>query len=240
MDAAWSEFRCGRNVNWNGAFGVASSEGDLSSGPLGFSRGALGETPVLPAAARSFEEIWAKLGDGPKADGRWQMSGAGEVLFWYWVLVAWRRRLPRRGEFDAFVPEWKGYFRSFRDLERVANESDRKRWGEECGMPLEGRVMATAPVNEQGVVLLFGQMAEELGFRVERVGTRYPDCVGWRLVNGIWKRVRIEFEFLSSRFDHDPSGCDLVVCWRHDWEGCPVEVLPLAERGKFSKGQRAK
>lgn len=26
---------------------------------------------------------------------------------------------------------------------------------------------------------------------------------------------------------HDPAGCELVVCWEHDWPECPIEVLEL-------------
>ena len=49
--------------------------------------------------------------------------------------------------------------------------------------------------------------------------------------------MRIEFEFVSSRFDHDPSGCDLVVCWEDDWKGCPVEGLEL--KGEMGKGAKS-
>lgn len=33
------------------------------------------------------------------------------------------------------------------------------------------------------------------------------------MVGGRWERVRIEFEHKSSNFDHDPKGCDIIVCW---------------------------
>ncbi len=99
-----------------------------------------------------------------------------------------------------------------------------------CGNPLDFRTMRHEPVNEQGVVLLFGMMAEELGFLIESVQQGYPDCEAKRqLPDGRWQRVRIEFEFLSSRFNHDKAGCDLVVCWRHDWEECPVDVIELKD-----------
>jgi hypothetical protein len=47
---------------------------------------------------------------------------------------------------------------------------------------------------------------------------------------GVWQRVRIEFEFESRNFlahGHDVTGCELIVCWNHNWEGCPLEVLEL-------------
>jgi hypothetical protein len=45
-----------------------------------------------------------------------------------------------------------------------------------------------------------------------------------------WQRVRIEFEFRSRTFrdhGHDPAGGDLIVCWEHNWLGCPLEVVKL-------------
>jgi len=96
------------------------------------------------------------------------------------------------------------------------------------GRPLGYRAMLHEPTNEQGVVLLFGMMAEKLGFAIENVRTAFPDCEAKRQITPeIWQRVRIEFEFASSRFNHKSSGCDLVVCWKHDDPLCPVPVLDL-------------
>lgn len=99
------------------------------------------------------------------------------------------------------------------------------------GPPLNFRELRHEPVNEQGVVLLFGMVALELGFLVEAVGTGYPDCRAKRRVRGkYYVDVDIEFEFHSSNcreHGHDPQKCDLVVCWVHDWPGCPIEVLEL-------------
>lgn len=96
------------------------------------------------------------------------------------------------------------------------------------GARLTGCEMEHAPTNEQGVVMLFGMMAKELGFVIELVRTGYPDCEAKRRgENGEWRRVLIEFEFLSGNFDHDPAGCDLVVCWRDNARRNEVEVLEL-------------
>jgi hypothetical protein len=98
---------------------------------------------------------------------------------------------------------------------------------------IEG-TMGFAPVNEMGVVYLFGGMARELGFIVLWMGTAYPDCEAFREVEpGRWQRVRIEFEFQSRNFlqhFHDPKGCDLIVCWEHNWPECPLEVVELKKR----------
>ncbi len=88
-----------------------------------------------------------------------------------------------------------------------------------------------APTNEHGVVLLFGILADRLGFMVEAVGQGFPDCEAKRRIGaGRWQRVRIEFEFLSRSFrahGHDAAQCDLIVCWHDNWPDCPLEVLEL-------------
>ena len=102
--------------------------------------------------------------------------------------------------------------------------------------------MAFAPVNEQGVVLLFGMVAEELGYAVDAIGTAFPDCAARRLVaegkdggagaDARWEPVRVEFEYRSRSFlyhGHDAAACDVIVCWQHDWPDCPVEVLALKD-----------
>jgi hypothetical protein len=102
--------------------------------------------------------------------------------------------------------------------------------GDFYGEIINFRSLQHAPVNEQGVVLLFGMVAHDLGFVVERVQSGYPDCEAKRRVKGgRYERVRIEFEFRSGNFNHPPEGCDLVVCWEHNWRECPVVVLELRE-----------
>jgi len=101
------------------------------------------------------------------------------------------------------------------------------------GEPIDFRGLRYAPVNEQGVVYLFGMVSRELGFLIESIRTDYPDCEGKRCLDSSgakWQHVRIEFEYKSSNFAehvHDPGGCDLIVCWIHDWKDCPLEVLEL-------------
>jgi hypothetical protein len=105
--------------------------------------------------------------------------------------------------------------------------------GPEFGPPLNFRGLRHAPINEQGVVFLFGMVAYELGFIVEAVHASYPDCEAKRRTDARgdrWQRVRIEFEFRSRTFmahGHDASQCDLIVCWEHDWPDCPLEVVEL-------------
>jgi hypothetical protein len=101
------------------------------------------------------------------------------------------------------------------------------------GPPLNFRGLRNEPIDEQGVVFLFGMIASEMGFLVESVRTPFPDCRAKRRdERGYYVEVNIELEFKSSNFrehGHDPAGCDLVVCWEHDWPGCPVEVIALKD-----------
>jgi hypothetical protein len=102
------------------------------------------------------------------------------------------------------------------------------------GNPTLFRGLRYEPVNEQGVVLLFGMLAKELGYVIEAVQTEFPDCEAMRQVAPErWQRVHIEFEFESRNFrdhGHPASGCDVIVCWRHNWHECPenIEVVELS------------
>ena len=102
------------------------------------------------------------------------------------------------------------------------------------GNPTRFRGLRHEPVNEQGVVLLFGMLAKELGYLVESVQTGFPDCEAMRQITPErWQRVRIEFEFESRNFrdhGHPSTGCDVIVCWRHNWAECPenIEVVELS------------
>jgi len=107
-----------------------------------------------------------------------------------------------------------------------------KRWV--FGPPLNFRELRHEPVNELGVVYLFGMVARELGFLVEGVADQFPDCTAKRLVKqDRYVPVRIEFEFQSRTFvdhGHDTRQCDLIVCWEDNWPECPLEVLDLKSR----------
>lgn len=93
--------------------------------------------------------------------------------------------------------------------------------------------MRYEPVNEQGVVYVFGMMAERIRFEVERIQSEFPDCEAMREVEaGKWQRVKIEFEYASKNFQehkHPLDGCDVIVCWIHNWPECPetIEVIEL-------------
>lgn len=102
----------------------------------------------------------------------------------------------------------------------------------QVGSPMNFRGMMYKPINEQGVVYLFGLVAEDLNIRVESIQQGYPDCTGLRFIgNGRWERIRIEFEHKSSNFDHDPAGCDIIVCWEDNLTQKQKEERRFIEKG---------
>jgi hypothetical protein len=99
------------------------------------------------------------------------------------------------------------------------------------GTPIHCGALVFAPTNEFGVLFLFGAVADRLGFLVLRVQAAFPDIEALRMVGkDKLQRVRVELEQESRNFlkhGHDPNGCDLIVCWEHNWEECPIPVLEL-------------
>lgn len=97
------------------------------------------------------------------------------------------------------------------------------------GAPLGLKGLRYEPVNELGVVFLFGMLAHRLGFEVEALQAGFPDCMANLEVEpGRRQQVNVEFEFESRKFRehrHDPNLCDIIVCWRHNWKGCPERIL---------------
>ncbi|MFC2174781.1 winged helix-turn-helix domain-containing protein [archaeon] len=95
--------------------------------------------------------------------------------------------------------------------------------------------MSYEPVNEKGVIFLFGYYLKKLGFsHVEAVQAGFPDATAIRPIGkNKLEEVRIEFEFKSSNFKqhkHIVQQCDLIVCWQHDWKDCPLDVIELKSK----------
>jgi len=92
----------------------------------------------------------------------------------------------------------------------------------------------------QGVVLLFGMLAKELGYIIEVVQKKFPDCEGHAPGRSRTLAARSSSN-LNSRaaifrdHGHPPVGCDTIVCWRHNWPACPshIEVVELSGFGQF-------
>ena len=117
------------------------------------------------------------------------------------------------------------------------------------GAPVYGPPMMTAsplvyaPTNEAGVMVLFGAVAREQGFAITRMQAAFPDCEAMREIEpDRWQPTLIELEYESRNFLvhlHPVDGCNMIVCWRHNWPECPLEVLELStmtwHRPKSSK-----
>jgi len=101
----------------------------------------------------------------------------------------------------------------------------------EFGEIIDFRGLRHAPINQNGVIFLFGMVSNELGFMVEAIHAAFPECEAKRHVGeNRYQRVRIKFEYKSSNYmshGYDLSGADMIVCWVHDWHDCPLEVLEL-------------
>lgn len=84
------------------------------------------------------------------------------------------------------------------------------------------------PTNEQGVIVLFAALAPKYGWEIVSIQTAYPDAV---LRDKSGREWLTEFEFSSSNFldhKHDHRGCDLIVCWKHDYIDGPLPVIELS------------
>jgi len=112
------------------------------------------------------------------------------------------------------------------------------------GRTLNFRAFAYSPTSEHDVVQMFGAVADELGFEIVGNRSAFPDCEARRRGPGARETFMpclIEYEFASSDFrrhGHPSVGCDLVVCWEHDWKECPIEVLELKDAIRSLPGWR--
>jgi len=95
-----------------------------------------------------------------------------------------------------------------------------------------GRVRPAAPLRhvlcEWEVVYLLGAIAKEAGFWLYRGSDAFPDAELQVDIHGNGKldSIRTELEYRTSRFHHNRSGCDLVICWRAD---ARLGNLPIIE-----------
>ncbi|HLY93160.1 MAG TPA: hypothetical protein VKQ89_07890, partial [Candidatus Angelobacter sp.] len=99
------------------------------------------------------------------------------------------------------------------------------------GRPLFDVPLAMAPTSENAVIFLFGAMARDLGFLMVRLQPGFPDGEGFREVEpGRWQLKRIEFEQESRNYvahGHPVGKAHILVCWKHNWPECPLEVIEL-------------
>jgi len=88
------------------------------------------------------------------------------------------------------------------------------------------------PQNEEETIALFKLVQYQLGWRIAHLQTRFPDAV---IENESGQQLVVEFEYLSRNFkdhEHDPNGCDLIICWKDNWKNPPVPVWALRDCAK--------
>lgn len=109
----------------------------------------------------------------------------------------------------------------------------------ESPTPLSRVPMLYEPINELGVVLLFGMHHRELGFPyIIKVQQSFPDMIA---LDEEGNYCRIEFEYKSSSFiqhGHDPNDCDYIVCWIDDLDNqSPLKEKTLSLKEEIFEGQ---
>ena len=137
----------------------------------------------------------------------------------------------KRYRFRFFSKKYEKVLLEKEYLERIKVSKKRGREISIVGKPINYGGLIYAPINELGVVLLFGMIFEELGIIVEEVRSSFPDAA-IRRFNGVgWTREYAEFEYESLNFkqhNHPINKCDMIICWYHNWKDCPLEVWDLA------------
>jgi HNH endonuclease len=198
----------------------------------------LGKTPTVMQynktgkySHRAFRVRWKSWHDVPTA----MMAWAAEK----WPDRQWDdvMEIARKCAKERKKAGWKSGRKKYNRLTSTEDagltSTPKKSAGAVYGRPIMMQELATAPTNEAGVIFLFGALARQLGFMVLRVQQGFPDVEALRrAADGVWRWVRIELEFESRNFllhGHDPKGCDLIVCWTHNWPSCPVEVVELSK-----------
>ena len=59
-----------------------------------------------------------------------------------------------------------------------------------------------------------------------------PDGTGWERAQSVAPDTKTEVRLndsdkVSLDHGHDPTKCNLIVCWQHNWPKCPLEVVEL-------------
>jgi len=96
--------------------------------------------------------------------------------------------------------------------------------------PLNSLGLLFSPISHEEVMFLFSKMHAKIGFPyITRIQAGYPDVEALDNDRSI---KRIEIEIYTSRFNHDPKGCDIIVCWENDLEEIPddwPEIIQLKD-----------
>ena len=170
--------------------------------------------------------------------------------------VSWEKEVSR----DVFSKDMKhslGALQTLFNVDKYSDEIENVLEGKTTGMAAGGRIkfpkkpkeevtigepldfagMTNAPIEENGVIFLFGKLHERMGFRIRAIRKGFPDAIGEVWIKGKLYPRRIEFEYKSSNFKqhgHNPDECDIIVCWEHDWADCPGNIFVLELKSEIA------
>jgi hypothetical protein len=69
------------------------------------------------------------------------------------------------------------------------------------GDKIQFKSLSCAPVNELGVVYLFGVLHDTFDFKIESIQAGFPDCIARRRIGANrWEEVRIGVEEIQKAF----------------------------------------
>ena len=180
----------------------------------------------------------------------------GDMPFRHTRTVIWEKEVSR----DIFSRDMKyclGALQTLFNVDKYSDEIENVLEGKTSGMSAGGRIkfpkkpkeevtigepldfagMTNAPIEENGVIFLFGKLHERMGVRIKAIRKGFPDAMGEVWIKGKLYPRRIEFEYRSSNFKahgHDPKGCDIIVCWEHDWRDCPEDIFVIELKSEIA------
>jgi hypothetical protein len=100
--------------------------------------------------------------------------------------------------------------------------------------PLSTIGLMFEPQNHDEVIFIFSKLHTKMGFPyIIKIQQAYPDILA---LDENRELKRIEIELYASEFNHDPRGCDYIVCWENDMREKPEdwpEVLQLKDYMKI-------
>jgi len=110
-------------------------------------------------------------------------------------------------------------------IEKIFREKDPKTYMNIVKKILEEKFnMRNIPAYEQEVIFIFSKIHKELGFPcIIELRSKFPDCI---VTDSSGKEKKIEFEYFSSDFNHDPKECDYIVCWENNLSKEALQKLP--------------
>jgi len=131
----------------------------------------------------------------------------------------------------AEIKEWDNAYFMWFLYEMFPPLREKILWGKPAEPePLNKLGLLFEPQTHEEMMFLFSKMHEKIGFPyITKIQGAYPDVFA---LDSDRTMKRIEIETLASQFNHDPKGCDFIVCWENDLETVPEdwpEIIQLKD-----------